>query len=737
MKLQLRFCIGLFLIQSVLLHAQTQVSGTVTFRGKPISDVSVTLKDSYDGSTTNQEGFYSFTTEETGPHTLVFSHPKYTSYETAVNLNGQPLKTDAQLAEQFSEIDAVVISAGSIEASDRNRATVLLSPLDIYTTAGANGQITAALETLPGVQKVGDMAGLFVRGGSGRETRFYIDGTLVNTFFGNTVPGLKAMDRLDTSLFKGNVFSSGGYSAAYGQALSSVLILESIDIPDENAANLSISPLFISGGYQYVNQNQNTSAGINTSYSNLGLMTDLLSFNTDFKKAPESIGTKFNFHHKTKSGGMFKYYGSLDANRVGVQRESLELEADTEQTFLKGKNTFHSLSFRQKTGAWLLQAGASATYNKNEIDQLSLQAEEKIAETEIIKADTYFNVRATAERKINRISAVRAGIEYNDSHEITRLSFLPQPLQYDDHLTAGFAETDLAFSKNFSVKAGVRTEYSDLLKRWNIAPRLAAAYRFSKNLTASLATGMYYQTPEMQLIGAYVPDYERATHYVFQLEQNISGRNLRLEGFYKKYDHLVQTKFFNHQETAVNNDGKGYAGGAELFWRDHKTLPGIDYWISYSYLDSRRNDRMYDRMLFPDFAAGHTASLVAKKFVTRWKTGFNVSYTYATGRPYYHFQPDATGSYILQNRGTAPAYSALNISLNYLPNLGKADRKSFIVFVLALNNVLGEKNVYGYQFSRDGLRSRAVTPASNSFIFVGAFISFGTDRTEEAINNNL
>ena len=40
------------------------------------------------------------------------------------------------------------------------------------------------------------------------------------------------MDRLNTSFLK-NVFSSGGYSAVYGQALSGVLALESIDLPEK------------------------------------------------------------------------------------------------------------------------------------------------------------------------------------------------------------------------------------------------------------------------------------------------------------------------------------------------------------------------------------------------------------------------------------------------------------------------------------------------------------------------
>jgi hypothetical protein len=67
-----------------------------------------------------------------------------------------------------------------------------------------------------------------------------MDGNLVNNYFGNSVPGIKSMDRLNTSLFKGNVFSSGGYSALYGQALSAILALESIDLPERNSADFGI-----------------------------------------------------------------------------------------------------------------------------------------------------------------------------------------------------------------------------------------------------------------------------------------------------------------------------------------------------------------------------------------------------------------------------------------------------------------------------------------------------------------
>ena len=100
---------------------------------------------------------------------------------------------------------------------------------------------------------------------------------------------------------------------------------------------------------------------------------------------------------------------------------------------------------------------------------------------------------------------------------------------------------------------------------------------------------------------------------------------MRLETYYKKYQDLIKTTTDFYRPIALNNNGSGYAKGVELFWRDKKSLKNIDYWVSYSYLDSIRDYLNYTESLFPNFAAKHTLSVVAKKFVTNWKTGFNIS----------------------------------------------------------------------------------------------------------------
>jgi hypothetical protein len=140
----------------------------------------------------------------------------------------------------------------------------------------------------------------------------------------------------------------------------------------------------------------------------------------------------------------------------------------------------------------------------------------------------------------------------------------------------------------------------------------------------------------------------------------------------------------------------------------------------------------------PNFAAKHTASLVVKKFVLPLRTGFNASYSFATGRPFYNLKYDnGEGKYIVADAGKTISYNNLGFSVNYLPNLGKKDKKAFIVWVLSVSNVLGQKQVFNYSYGTVTDNKQAIGPTSKRFVYIGCFLSFGTDRTQDAINNNL
>jgi hypothetical protein len=300
-----------------------------------------------------------------------------------------------------------------------------------------------------------------------------------------------------------------------------------------------------------------------------------------------------------------------------------------------------------------------------------------------------------------------------------------------DHYHAAFSEADIHLTNSIAAQIGGRFEYSSILRKTNFAPRISIAYRTGVGGQMSLAYGVFYQKPENQyLMRAFNWNYTKATHYIINYQKNISDRIFRVEAYYKKYEDLVKT------HPSYSNNGEGFAKGIEFFLRDRKSIKNLDYWISYSYLDTKRDYLNYPQLLQPNFAARHTASLVTKRFVTKWKTGFNFTYSYATGRPYYNLML-YNGKYRVADRGITRNYNNLGFSMNYVPSVGKTNAKTFWVLVASVTNVLGADQVYGYNYSYNGLMKQPITPPARRFYFIGAFFSFGVDRTQDAINNNL
>ncbi|MBB1284453.1 TonB-dependent receptor [Flavisolibacter sp. BT320] len=745
------FILLMLFIQINVLKGQTVISGTVKDnKGKPLAGASVTIKESYDGTLADSLGAYRFATTETGTQILVVTATGYKSVEQSFTISGALQPIDFQLKEEFNEMKAVVITAGTFEASDRKRTAVVLTSLDVVTTASANGDVTGALKTLPGAQQVGESEGLFVRGGTAAETKIFIDGTLVNRFFFQSGPNIAGYGRFNPFLFKGTVFSTGGYSALYGQALSSAVILESIDLPEQTSATAGLSVLGGGGGYQRLNKKKTASWGINYNYTNLGLAFGLIKQKQDYFKVPTIHNAEGNFRIKTSASGMLKYYGVFSSNQLGFTVPSIDTLGYFDKFGLKNIYHYHNLSYRDRLGSqWKVAAGVSYTNSKDDIEgalqdkgkqDVVLQGLE-FKKFGFDKTGQYINAKLVLDRKLRGLSALRFGSEYNYSSDpSTYIDYNNNRYggKLKQHITALFAETDIYLTNALAAKLGGRAEHSSYLDRTNLAPRASLAYKTGRESQASVAYGIFYQNPETQYLPATSPlNFSKATHYIANYQKTTALQVFRAEVFYKKYDALLKTTPVTGRDgIAANNSGFGEAKGIEFFWRDKKTIKNFDYWISYSYLDTERDFLNFPAAIRPNFAAKHTASLVAKKFVMPWKMQFNASYNFASSRPYYNIV-NSNGQFKFTDRGEVPDLHNVSFSLNYIPTIGKENAKSFVVYVLQVNNVLNLKQTYGYQFSYNGYRKEAIVPPSRMFVFIGAFFSFGIDRTQDAINNNL
>lgn len=746
--------IFLFLIISGLfqtLSAQVTVKGIVKDnKGNPVAGASISIKDSYDGGTTDSSGKYSFKTFEKGEHMLQITSIGYKSFEQTIKPESGILTIDATLKQEISELTAVVISAGTFEASDRKRTSAVLTPIDIVTTASAEGDVTGALKTLPGAQQVGESEGLFVRGGTAAETKFFIDGTLVNNFFQSSTPNIASRGRFSPFIFKGTVFSTGGYSALYGQALSSALILESIDLPERASANLGLSIIGVNSGYQSLSKNKKSSLGASYSYTNLAPAFAVFKQEQKYSQVPEFHDGDANFRIKTSKTGILKYYGYFNSSRLDFTIPSLDSLGYRDRFGISNFNIYNNLAWKESLGKkWKMNAGISYTLNKDYIksgmkDNNKNEVVLTGLEFKTFNLDldaNYFNAKLVFERKFKGLTALRFGSEYNYSNEksvFTSNNGQQFPDRLKESIKSFFAESDIYITNNVAAKIGTRVERSSIADKTNIAPRLSLAYKVSKQAQASLAYGIFYQDPERR----YLPSpnaltFMKATHYIAQYMKVTNVRTFRAEVFYKKYDNLVKTGMVNGREgVAISNNGFGDAKGFEFFWRDKKTIKNVDYWISYSFLDTKRDFLNFPYATAPNFAAKHTASLVIKKFVQSWKMQFNGAYNYASSRPYYNIAPEGNG-YKFTDIGLVPDYHNFSFAVNYLPTIGKKDTKNFTVYVLSISNVFNMKHVYGYKYSYNGLRKEEIVPPSRMFVYIGAFFSFGIDRTENAVNDRL
>jgi vitamin B12 transporter len=320
---------GLLLVSVVcyitICNAQVTISGKLRDnKGKPIPGATISIKDTYDGGIADSSGNYKFTTTESGEQTLIASNVGYRTFEEKISIGKEPVIKDIFLKEELNELKAVTVIAGSFAAGDTKRAATVLNSIDVATVGGGNADITAAVRTLPGAQQVGESEGLFVRGGAGYETKQFVDGTLVNNPYFTSVPDIASRGRFSPFLFKGTVFSAGGYSALYGQALSSALILESIDLPERSTATLALSPIIAGAGFQQLADNKKSSWGVNYNYVNLAAYFNIVKQTPDYFRIPEFHNADANFRMRTKNGGMIKYYTTFDNSRIGLRRPDID-----------------------------------------------------------------------------------------------------------------------------------------------------------------------------------------------------------------------------------------------------------------------------------------------------------------------------------------------------------------------------------------------------------------------------
>lgn len=716
------------LLQGVSANAQYKISGTViNNKKKPIKGANVYLDNTIDGGTTDSNGIFRFTTSEKGPQTIVASEISHAAAGQPINIDGDLSGIVITLVENApKDLDVVVITAGSFDATNDKGKTVL-KPLDIVTTAGSGADVVKAMQTLPGTQQTGPDNGLFVRGGDANEAAVIVDGMVVQNAFFNGAPGVATRSRFGAFQYQGVAFSSGGYSARYGQALSGVLELNTTDLPDKSNINLgaNLAGANASGVKKWKNSAIEGGGG----YTNLTPFYGIVKSNFDFYKVPQGGNGNARYIWKPNKNGILKVAVNTQHNTTGVTIPD-PFNAGTVNFVTADHNYFGNASYKQLfKNKYMLYTAASVSQNNTDFEFGPLKyGQDEYRRQFRVEGKRYFNSRLN----------LMLGTDIQSFGLARKTDTAKQ--SFDEILSGAYAELEWTPVNRFAVKPGVRYENSTLLGANTIAPRLSMAFKTGVHSQASVAGGMFYQqAPSAYLIAGHRPDMQLATHYIANWQWSQDNRTLRLEGYYKKYDSLILETGapFNPNiyryippTTTVTNGGSGYAQGLELFWRDKKTFKNTDYWISYSYIDTRRQFLNYPIAATPTFIANHNLNLVGKYWIDKIKTNVSATYSYASGRPYYNLPGYMADNTRFLTDRTTPDFNSLSVSLAYLHSFGKW----FTVFYLSVENVTNAKNVFGYRYSPDGnggYTESKIVPALYRTIFFGVNMSLSEFSKDE------
>ncbi|HKK38992.1 MAG TPA: TonB-dependent receptor [Cryomorphaceae bacterium] len=706
----MRLLLFIFILLALPTWAQVQVSGKVTdSKGETIPGVNVWIKDSFDGASTNADGHFSFQTEADDSLVLVLSSVGFHQMEVPLR---ETTDLSISLKTLVNELNAVSITAGTIEVNER-ATSVVMKPLDILTTAGSMGDITGALATLPGTATVGNDGRLFVRGGDASETAIFFDGLRVGNAYGSTTGNVPTRNRFSPVLFKGTFFSTGGYSAEFGDALSSVLSLETVDRPVRNQSDFSFMSVGASASSTFVGEKQSVTA--QAGYINLAPYQSLVEQNFDWDKAPETMDGQVIYRHNLGKDGIIKGFVMGSKSELALWESPIGSDVRASRTGVENTFGFGNASYELPLNEkWLLEGGTSVSINADryELDTATFTLDNNLLHFKQ-KATHYFTesfkLKMGAEVFVLDYSETMEGLNAERGFEETRSS--------------AWTEAEWYISAHWTLRGGLRGAYFSESDASRVEPRLAAAYQPYESGTISFATGRFSQ-PQASSNRVMAPgiDPSTADHLQLSFQHATQKRTLRAEAYYKKYDGFAT---FGNQ--SIEAAGDGYARGFDLFYRDRSLIKNADFWLTYSYVDSKRRFNGFESQVRPNYAPQHNFSAVMKYWIADLKSQVGGTFTWNSGHPYD--SPNRAG----EMESLSADYASLSLNWSYLY------RQNLIIHA-AVSNATGRDNVFGYRYTAEpdanGFYDREpIRQAAPFFAFVGVFWTISTDKSANQLNN--
>ncbi|MFQ5632561.1 MAG: TonB-dependent receptor plug domain-containing protein, partial [bacterium] len=640
-----------------------------------------------------------------------------------------------------------------------------MSSRDILNIPGSLDDPTRAVQIFSGVSGGGDYSGfLTVRGASPDQNQVVMDGMVIPYPYRFRLAFGGGLSIINPGTTRDLYLHLGGFSAEYGNSLSSTLEAESrsgnreriraqgsFNFTDLNGvlegplpagagsflfsvrrtyfdliANVltnstSVYPFFFEISSKWlldINKNNRLTIGLTRNKEGTELLEDV----SDELHLSERV-TSYYGHVTWRSligekwlfNNMISFYKDRTDYRAYDPRYNSDGRGTSEETESDDEWEFESLKARVKTVSF-------------KSDLRLKTGEESWLQWGLFAASTPSKVAFDSEE-----------FEFH----YARVEF-PRHIDFDKTFRyyAGYLENATQVNPKIHLRVGARYDHSTLLEAGEFSPRFSLWYQLNEKTRIEGSWGIFYQYPDPLMIytrNAPVDlsadlkaiSAEKATHQILSIERTLSDHLLaRLQLYYLDFDRLLLPQDYTTFRPA--NNGRGYSRGFEFILekksRKSHRISGV---MSYAFSSARYFDVHLERWLPFKYHRQHTfTALFNLRIRNDWQ--FSLLGQIASGLPYTEvlglrsfITSSGKNDWSFQQGprlgATLPTYGKIDARLSYQYRAGN---KAFS-FYFDVINLTNQKNIYEITWEKRILDNNKQEATKRTIFMLPLLPSFG------------
>jgi hypothetical protein len=695
--------------------------------------VNIILVNTTIGAATDINGSYKIENVPIGTYKIKFSAVGYESVikTDIIVSSGRPAMVDVELMPAIIKLQDAVVQAEYFSKIPSEMVSVRgFSQEEIRRAPGGFEDVVRALSVLPGIAFADPGRNdLIVRGGAPSENLFIVDGFVVQNInhFGAQGATGGPLSYINLDFVSNTSFSTGGFSAQYGDKLSSVL---SINLREGRKDKI--------GGKATLSATQfglNLEGPIATDqtfiFSVRRSYLDLIFRAAGFSFVPEYYDAlaKYNYDIDKKNKLSFLYIGAFD---------NVKFFNDTPEKRLDNTRAFASDQIQYVTGFSYRHIHSygffDITLGRNFVDYDTYQRDSALnyifknlsREGEnFIEADFNFITPRKSELTLGFI-AKHIRFKSDLRFPTFRTTFgeilsITNANVYENYYKLGaYAQFNHVVLERVRINAGLRADYFNAIKdNFVFATRLGLSLMLTPITNFNVSLGRYYQSPSYIWLTAY--EQNKNLKFI-QADQYIAGFDhllrediqAKIEIYYKNYS-KYPTSLIRPYLTLANTGagfagaednfssfgleplaslGKGFSRGIEFSMQKksseipHYGIMSVTYGqTKFKGLDGILRNGAYDQTWLISLSAG---------YIFNPKYEASLKFRFATGKPYTPFNSDGTQSVQNYLAKRLPEQHSLDLRVDRRFNFDKWN----LIAYIDVQNIYNRKNVSFVRWDR-------------------------------------